>query len=547
MKWFYNMSTKSKLISGFGIIILMIIAMFFNTQSQLKTLWENQVEQHERNFNEMIGLLRININVNAIRTEVRDLIISNPVMSKDTLMKDFADRSKIINEYLEKVKQINNKWGINSKDDKIEELSSLLLSFFNIEKNKIIPLVNQGKYKEAEKLTYGVQLTNYKRMKVLIQELQDSADQNSLEIVNQSEKLYSNIITVSVIVAVMVSLVSVLIVILFIKILSNPLKNIAAVTTQIASGNLNVSLLKNGNKDELGLLSTGFNQMISSLRNMLQDVSETINVLSSASVQISASSSELATSANETASSVTETTATVEEVRQTSNVTNAKAKQVAESSQRATQISAEGKKYTDETIEGINKVGTQMESIADSIIKLSEQSRAISNIISTVNDLAEQTNLLSVNASIEAARAGEQGKGFVVVAQEIKSLADQSKQATTQIRTILNDIQNAISAAVMATEQGSKMVDAGIKQSTHTGSAIQSIADSINESAQMAFQISASSQEQSVGMDQVALAMENIKLASNQNAQTTKQLETSANNLKEMGNKLKELIQNYKV
>src|SRR5206468_6485887 len=91
-------------------------------------------------------------------------------------------------------------------------------------------------------------------------------------------------------------------------------------------------------------------------------------------------------------------------------------------------------------------IQTQMESIADSVVKLSEQGQAIGEIIATVNDLAEQSNLLAVNASIEAAKAGEQGKGFAVVAQEVKSLAEQSKQATAQVRNLLNDIQKATSA-----------------------------------------------------------------------------------------------------
>lgn len=547
MKWFYNLSTKSKLTVGFGIIVIMLIAMFFNTQSQIKTIYSNQIMQDEKNFHETVALLRININVNAIKSAVRDMIIGNPNTPVDSLKKEVNARADSIFKYMDKVHQIITKWTDKKNDVKIDELSSLMPVWAQTVEKEILPEIIMGNAKEAEKLVYGIQLIRYKRIKTLIQELQDQADLNSEELIKESEATYKNTIVVSIVVDFLVIGISIFIVFIFIKTISDPLNKIAFLTTKIAAGDLKVSLDENDNKDEIGKLVTGFNLMISSFRNMLQDVSETIDVLSSSSIQISTSSSQLATSSNETATSVTETTATVEEVRQTTNVSNVKARQVAESSHRATQVSAAGKKYTDETIEGINKVGAQMESIADSIIKLSEQSRAISEIISSVNDLAEQTNLLAVNASIEAARAGEQGKGFVVVAQEIKSLADQSKQATIQVRTILNEIQNAIAAAVMATEQGSKMVETGIKQSTQTGSAIQSIAESITEAAQLAVQISASSQEQSVGMDQVALAMENIKFASMQNAQTTKQLELSAKSLKDMGNKLKDLIQNYKV
>ena len=148
---------------------------------------------------------------------------------------------------------------------------------------------------------------------------------------------------------------------------------------------------------------------------------------------------------------------------------------------------------------------------------------------------------------IEAAKAGEHGKGFVVVAQEVRSLAEQSKQATAQIRGILNDIQKATSSAVLATEQGSKTVDEGVKQSAETGEAIRTLAQSISESAQGATQIAASSQQQLVGMEQVIAAMNNIKLATEQNVSGTKQTEGAAHNIHELGQKLKTLVAKYKV
>jgi methyl-accepting chemotaxis protein len=188
-----------------------------------------------------------------------------------------------------------------------------------------------------------------------------------------------------------------------------------------------------------------------------------------------------------------------------------------------------------------------MESIAESIVRLSEQSQNIAEIMLSVNDLAEQSNLLAVNASIEAAKAGEQGKGFAVVAQEVRNLADQSKQATVQVRSILNDIQKATNAAVMVTEQGSKAVDAGVKQSVLAGESVQKLGESIAEAAQAATQIAASSQQQMVGMDQVVQAMENIKVASGQNVASTRQTESAAKNIEELGRKLSELAALYKV
>ena len=224
-----------------------------------------------------------------------------------------------------------------------------------------------------------------------------------------------------------------------------------------------------------------------------------------------------------------------------------KAQYVSDASQKAVQVSHSGSRAVDDTQEKMNRIRRQMESIAASVVRLSEQSQAIGEIIQTVNDLADQSNLLSVNASIEAAKAGEHGKGFSVVAQEVKSLAEQSKQATAQVRSILNDIQKATSAAVLATEQGSKAVDEGVRQSAEAGEAIKALATGITEAAQAATQIAASTQQQLVGMEQVITAMGNIKQASAQNVAGTKQTEDAAHNIHEQGQKLKALIAQFKV
>ena len=317
------------------------------------------------------------------------------------------------------------------------------------------------------------------------------------------------------------------------------LQYMARAAEQIAAGDLTVDVKAKSDRDVLG---TAFSTMKEGLRGLTGKIKESVNVLATSANEIMATTTQVAACAAETATAVSETTATVEEVKQTVQLSNQKAKYVSESAQKAAQVSQSGKKSVEESIEVMNRIRGQMESIAESIVRLSEQSQAIGEIIATVNDLAEQSNLLAVNAAIEAAKAGEQGKGFSVVAQEVKSLAEQSKQATAQVRTILSDIQKATSAAVMATEQGSKAVEAGVKQSAQVGESVQKLTESIAEAAQAASQIAASNQQMMAGMDQVALAMENIKQASAQNVASTKQTETAAQSMHELGQKLKEQV-----
>ncbi|MDD5765409.1 MAG: methyl-accepting chemotaxis protein [Candidatus Marinimicrobia bacterium] len=288
-------------------------------------------------------------------------------------------------------------------------------------------------------------------------------------------------------------------------------------------------------------------QRTADLIRVLKEVKEAINVLTPSASEVLAAATQVASGASETTAAVSETTATVEEVKQTAQVSNQKAKYISENAQKTAQVALSGKKAVEENIESVNRIREQVESIAESIVKLSEQGQAIGEIIATVTAIAEQVNLLSVNAAIEAARAGEQGKGFSVVAQEIKNLAEQSKQATAQVRAILNDVQKGISAAVMVTEQGSKAAEAGVTQAVEAGESISALAENVSEAAQAVTQIAASSQQQLVGMDQVVLAMENIKQASTESIASTKQVETSAQNLLRLSQKLMEMVEQFKL
>jgi PAS domain S-box-containing protein len=283
------------------------------------------------------------------------------------------------------------------------------------------------------------------------------------------------------------------------------------------------------------------------LRTLNQQVREAANILASSVGEILALTTQLATVSLETAASVNETTSTVAEVKQTAQLSAEKSRSVSEGAQKAASVAQQGNAAVTRTVEGINHIRELMESVGESIVELSEQTQAIGEIMAVVNDLAQQSNLLSVNAAIEAAKAGEHGKGFAVVAQEIRSLADQSKEATGQVRTILSDIQKATSTSVLAAEQVSKAVEGSVNQAAESGEAIRKLLDSIEESAHAATQIAASNQQQFVGMDQIAQAMEAVRQAFQQHVAGTKQAEQAAANLNELGKKLREMVGKYKV
>jgi methyl-accepting chemotaxis protein len=328
--------------------------------------------------------------------------------------------------------------------------------------------------------------------------------------------------------------------------ITRPILKCVEFAKSIADGDL-TSQISDTSEDEIGILSKSINKMAESLRDQIREIGEGTSILAASASEILATVSQLSSSSAETATATHQTTATVDEVRQTSEVSNQKANIVSESSQASAQAAQDGMEHIHNVIKEMARIKEQMSIIADSTLKLSEQGQDITNIISTVGDLAEQSNLLAVNASIEAVKAGEHGKGFGVVALEIRRLAEQSKQSTFHVRTILNDVQKAVGKTVMATEQGEKVVIVGETLANQTGEVIRVLESNINESTQAAMHIAASSQQQLTGVNQVAEAMANIKTASSQNHDSAENLKESAQNLENLGKRLMQLVEHYQV
>jgi methyl-accepting chemotaxis protein len=277
-------------------------------------------------------------------------------------------------------------------------------------------------------------------------------------------------------------------------------------------------------------------------RSIVGRLRETVGTLSSVSAEILAATSQQAAGVAQEQTAVNETSTTVDEVRQTAMLASDKAKEVADAVRRTAETSQDGQRAVDKSVRAAQQAKAQMEGIAEQILALSGQGRAIGEIVVAVNELADQLNLLAVNAGIEAAKAGEAGKGFAVVAAEVKALAEQSRRATAEIREILNEIQHSTQAAVIAAEQGVKTSADGETVVSDAGEAIRVLAESLSASDRASQQILVSAQQQIAGVDQMAVAIENIHQASAQNMASTQQVEEAAKNLDRLAGRLVKLV-----
>jgi methyl-accepting chemotaxis protein len=278
-------------------------------------------------------------------------------------------------------------------------------------------------------------------------------------------------------------------------------------------------------------------------RGMIRSFTLASDTLSRIVSQIGGFVQQQSSSTSQTATSVTETTTTVEEIRKTAETADQSSKGMSTIAVQSKNASEEALKAVAHGTEAMQHIRAEVENIAQNILELSEKNIQIGEIVQTVNAIAEQSNLLAVNASIEAAKAGDHGKGFSVVASEVKALAQRSKEATDQIRSILAEIQKSSNAAVMITEQGVKRVEEGAALIEGLGGAIQNLSGAIQQNADSSSQISLIASQQLAGIEQISEAMRNIGVATNQNVEGARQLEDAANEIRSVSTRILEIVQ----
>jgi methyl-accepting chemotaxis protein len=324
-----------------------------------------------------------------------------------------------------------------------------------------------------------------------------------------------------------------------------------AYMAQVRRGDLKARLVLDGNQgqanDPLETLGRCLNETVADLQGMIAQIHEATGNLNSAAAEILASTAQQVAGTAEQSAAVAQTATNVDEVKVISEQGSRRLQEVADAAQRTVEVSRSGGRAVEAAIENMEQMKTCVEDIAESILTLSERTQQIGEIIFAANEIAAQLNMLALNASVEAARAGEHGKGFAVVAVEVRSLAQQSGQASGRVKAILSEIQKATGAVVFATEEGTKEMDQGMQLAAEARQAISRLADAIDKSAQIAIQIVSSGRQQLVGTEQISQAIHGINQVTVQNLTSTRQTERAAQDLNELARKLARITEQYEL
>lgn len=316
--------------------------------------------------------------------------------------------------------------------------------------------------------------------------------------------------------------------------------------SKIAEGDLTVKI----NSDYAGdhrLIKESVNNLSSSLQHLVGKVSEAVQATASAANQISSSTEEMAAGAQEQSSQATEVAGAVEEMTKTIYETTKNTGHASEASKNAGKVAKEGGHVVEETINGMNRIAEVVKQSAETVQALGKSSDQIGEIVQVIDDIADQTNLLALNAAIEAARAGEQGRGFAVVADEVRKLAERTTKATKEIATMIKQIQKDTGGAVESMQQGTQEVESGKVLAEKAGSSLREIIKGAEQVVDIVNQVAAASEEQSSAAEQISKNIESISSVTQQSASGIQQIAHASEDLNRLTLNLQELVAQFKV
>ncbi len=315
---------------------------------------------------------------------------------------------------------------------------------------------------------------------------------------------------------------------------------------KFAHGDLTIQLKVEKN-DEIGALFTGFNKSIKAINEMLIKVNSAVEETAKSTEAITISVEEIAAGANEQSMQTADVASAVEEMTRTIFETSKNTSLAAEAAKNSGNYALEGGSALNETIDDMNKIYEVVKRSADTISILGENSDKIGEIVQVINDIAEQTNLLALNAAIEAARAGEQGRGFAVVADEVRKLAERTTKATKEIADMIKKIQVDIKDAVVSINKGTEVVRMGKDKADKAGIILNKIIENANKVSDLVVQVAAASEEQSATSEEIGKNIELINKVTNNTSYKLKEIANSVENLNDLTVDLQNLVNSFKI
>ncbi|MES9993680.1 MAG: methyl-accepting chemotaxis protein [Candidatus Thiodiazotropha sp.] len=411
---------------------------------------------------------------------------------------------------------------------------------------KIEEGIKTGHYHEAESLVLSVVNPVMEEMKGTIDSLIELQEKEAELFFTETDEAYHSMIVWVIVCLSVGAIVSLVLAYLTITSISKGVDEIEQTARKLSEGDLEARVVYDS-KDELGHIANAFNKMADKFHDAINEVKDSVSQLAAAAEETSTVTTQTTqginqqlTETSQVATAMNEMSATVQEVARN-------AVEAAEAAREADGTFHQGKQVIDKVIDAIGELAKEVEEAAGVIQQLESESMNIGSVLDVIKSIAEQTNLLALNAAIEAARAGEQGRGFAVVADEVRTLAGRTQESTQEIEEMISNLQSGANNAVKVMAEGKAMTQVGVEQAAAAGEALQTINTAVEQISNMNTQIASAAEEQSSVTEEINRSIVSINQVAEQSATGAEQTSQASDDLARLADQLKGLVARFKV
>ncbi|WP_224982999.1 methyl-accepting chemotaxis protein [Geomonas agri] len=536
-----NLTIAKRLLLGFGTVSLLL---FIVVGAGMKGLYSSADQLS--NVNRISGLTasagQVLLNLQGIDEEIKGLMLAETQADRDKIVKHIEDHRKAYQQALDALKK-NTKTPDGKK--LVAELDSALKAGTKVNETLMTIAASGDTAKFKAAIASEGEPARQKYVAAAEALMDYYAKRTDLR-VKSAQEAGTAAITTMLITGCIAFLLSVGICAFLTSGINSALKQISSAIAVITGGDLTRRITYHS-KDELGRLSDHINDFVGRIQSIMQDLSGDAHRVATASTQLQATAQQMVQGTEEIVAQANTVATAGEEMAATSNDIAQNCHLAAQGAQGANQAAVDGAGVVEATVAVMGVIADRVQGAARTVESLGERSDQIGAIVGTIEDIADQTNLLALNAAIEAARAGEQGRGFAVVADEVRALAERTTRATREISEMIRTIQGETQSAVQAMEDGSKEVERGTQQASRSGQALEAILEQIHAVMMQANQIATAAEEQTATTSEISSNMTQITNIVQATAQGADETATAATALASMSVRLQDMVRQFKV